>query len=265
MEERLVYLFMGDNLVVPEEASTEEMFYGVSESAVLKAFAGSAFDFYELPFNDKTFIPCYMLNAGAIIPQNWRLKKIRELIIRIQITKPDKLAKRLVRAAHIMQWRETSVYCGSCGAKNEDSEIEVCRRCPRCGRHEYPRITPAIIVAVTNKNNEILLAHNRNFPPKLFSLIAGFNEAGETLEETVKRELREEVSVNVKNIRYKASQPWPFPASLMTAWTAAYSDGEIKCDGIEIEEAWWFSKSSLPVLPGLGSIARYLINQWLKH
>jgi NAD+ diphosphatase len=130
---------------------------------------------------------------------------------------------------------------------------------------EFPRISPAVITIIINDKGEALLAHNKRFTSGVYSLIAGFNEAGESLEATVVREIREEVSVEVKDIRYIRSQPWPFPNSLMLGFTASYASGAIQPDGVEIEDARWFSREDLPLLPGSGSVSRYLIGLWLEN
>jgi NAD+ diphosphatase len=177
-------------------------------------------------------------------------------------------AARVLRSHHIAQWRAESRFCGSCGAPNRDSAGEeegaFARECSACGKLEFPRISPAVIVLITNERGEALLAHNKNFQKKIYSLVAGFTEAGETLEATVAREVKEEVNIEVKDIRYIRSQPWPFPNSLMLAFSARHQSGEIKPDGIEIEDAQWFSKNNLPQLPAHGSVSRYLIGLWLE-
>jgi NAD+ diphosphatase len=127
----------------------------------------------------------------------------------------------------------------------------------------YPRISPAIIVAVT-RDDEILLAHNNNFKQNRYSVIAGFVEPGETFEDCVKREVMEEVNVKVKNIKYFSSQPWPFPDSLMIAFTAEYDEGEIRPDGIEIGDAGWYKRDNLPEVPTNTSVAGRLI-QWFLN
>jgi NAD+ diphosphatase len=136
--------------------------------------------------------------------------------------------------------------------------------CPVCGRQEFPRISPAVIVLVTNDRDEALLAHNANFSGGIYSLIAGFVEAGETLESTIIREIREEVNIEVDRIQYAASQPWPFPNSLMLGFTARYAGGTLKPDGKEILDARWFSRDALPNLPGNGSVAKFIIDRWLR-
>jgi len=120
-----------------------------------------------------------------------------------------------------------------------------------------------VITIVINDKDEALLAHNKKFTSGVYSLIAGFNEAGESLEATVAREIKEEVNIDVKDIRYIRSQPWPFPNSLMLGFSARHKTGEIRPDGVEIEDAQWFPKDRLPGLPGFGSVSRYLIGLWL--
>jgi NAD+ diphosphatase len=194
----------------------------------------------------------------AVLPEGWRSTPVRQVVSSIDGREAD----RVMRAFHIVQWRRESIYCGSCGNKNIDSQTETSRICPHCGRVEYPRIAPAIIALITNDKDEILLAHNAKFRAGVYSLIAGFNEAGESLEQTVEREIWEEVGLKVSAVCYKISQSWPFPCSLMTGWTARYVSGALRPDGIEIQEAHWFKRDRLPELPGKGSVARQLINRW---
>jgi NAD+ diphosphatase len=163
-----------------------------------------------------------------------------------------------------MRWRRESVFCGSCGTRNGDAPVELARLCPSCGRLEYPRISPAIIVLILRDDGKALLAHNKKFSGRVYSLIAGFTEAGESLEATVSREVREEVGLEVRDTTYVASQPWPFPNSLMIGFTARYAGGTITPDGEEIEDARWFGREELPDLPGFGSVSRYLINLWVE-
>lgn len=166
------------------------------------------------------------------------------------------------RAFQTVNWNRNTKFCGKCGARTENKKEERAKICPECGFHSYPNVVPAIIVAV-RKNDQILLAHANHFSTDLYSVIAGFVEAGETFEECVKREVMEEVGIKVKNIKYFGSQPWPFPNSIMVAFTADYDEGDIAVDGVEIGTAGWFSKDNLPNLPGGYSIARALINWFL--
>jgi NAD+ diphosphatase len=135
-------------------------------------------------------------------------------------------------------------------------------KCPSCGLALYPRIAPAIIVLV-RRGDEALLAHNVHFPEGLYSTLAGFSEVGESLEETVHREVREEVGIEIGNIRYFGSQPWPAPHSLMVGFTAQWTSGEIRVDAKEIADARWFAADELPQLPTSFSVARKLVDAWL--
>jgi NAD+ diphosphatase len=174
------------------------------------------------------------------------------------------LNPELFRAAmlgyHLVQWIANSRFCGRCGKENSFHHREKARVCPDCGLVTFPRISPAVITAV-KKDDRILLAHNKNFAAPVYSLIAGFVEPGESLEEAVAREISEEVGIEVKNIRYVSSQPWPFPDSLMLGFTAEWSSGEISPDGIEISDAGWFNRDDHPQLPLKGSIALSIIEK----
>ncbi len=166
-------------------------------------------------------------------------------------------------ANHLLYWNRNHQYCGKCGHPTRDKEDERAKICPECGLINYPRLSPAIIVAII-KENQILLAHSRRYPKGLYSVLAGFVEPGETLEECLQREVREEVGIEVKNIRYFGSQPWPFPDSFMIAFTAEYAGGEIAVDHSEILDAGWFSADNLPSLPTKISISRRLIDWFIE-
>lgn len=167
------------------------------------------------------------------------------------------------RAFNIINWHRTHLFCGKCGALNQQKSDEMAKICPNCSLVVYPAMAPAMIVAIV-KDRKILLARNKQKSYQHYSVLAGFVESGESLHDCVKREILEEVGIKVKNISYFASQPWPFPNSLMIAFTAEYESGEIKVDGKEISDADWFSKDELPALPGNISIAWHLI-QWFKQ
>jgi NAD+ diphosphatase len=167
------------------------------------------------------------------------------------------------RANQLVNWNQIHQYCGSCGEPTEFKADERAKICPQCGLTNYPRLSPAVIVAVL-KNDRILLGRNKRFKLPFYSVLAGFVEPGETLEACVQREIREEVGITVKNIRYFGSQPWPFPDSLMIAFTADYASGSICLDGSEIMDAAWFKKDNLPKIPPRISIARQLI-EWFIH
>ena len=166
------------------------------------------------------------------------------------------------RAVQIVDWDRTHQFCGRCGLFLKTSQTERAKECPKCGLLHFPRLAPAIIVLV-ERGNELLLARSRHFMPGMYSVLAGFVEPGESLEEAVVREVKEEVGMNVKDIKYFGSQPWPFPHSLMIGFTATYAGGEISLNDSEIEDADWFTVNNLPRIPGKISIARKLIDGFL--
>ncbi|MBN1471588.1 MAG: NAD(+) diphosphatase [Syntrophaceae bacterium] len=169
------------------------------------------------------------------------------------------------RASSIMYWDSTNKFCGQCGQPVRLSASERAKVCPSCGFTSYPRISPAVIVAVI-KGKQILLARSRRFPRNLYSVPAGFVEPGETFEECVVREVKEETGIDVKNIRYFASQPWPFPDSLMIGFTAEYGGGEIRADGEEVVDAGWYTSENLPEIPAIkSSISRRLIDWFVER
>jgi NAD+ diphosphatase len=142
---------------------------------------------------------------------------------------------------------------------------ERSRRCPQCGQTGFPRLAPAVIVLIERGDGRALLARNARFPDGMYSCVAGFVEPGETLEQAVHREIREEVGIEVRDLQYFGSQPWPFPHSLMIGFFAQYASGDLTPDGDEIADARWFSPSDLPGLPGEISIARALIDAWRRR
>lgn len=164
------------------------------------------------------------------------------------------------RSFHILNWKRNNTYCGRCGKPMNALAQELAMNCPHCGNIVYPRISPAIIIAVT-KGDQLLLACSNRLKVNRYSVIAGFVEPGETLIDCARRELREEVGIQVKNVTYFGSQPWPFPDSLMIAFTAEYAGGEITIDNKEILAAGWFTADHFPPnLPGRESIASRLID-----
>lgn len=164
----------------------------------------------------------------------------------------------------LLQWRASLKFCAACATPLVPQCGERAMRCPACAQLYYPRINPAVITAVFHEG-KILLARNRNFGGTMFSLIAGYVEAGENLEQGAVRELEEEVGIRVCNLRYWGSQTWPFHAALMFGFTADYAGGEIRPDGIEIVEAGWFSPDRMPELPRQGSIARRMVDEYLAR
>src|SRR6478735_4641490 len=170
------------------------------------------------------------------------------------------------RAVQIAEWARTHRFCGRCGTPTTPQAHERAMKCPSCGLLNYPRLAPAMITLVTRgegDEQEALLAQGVQFRGPMYSCLAGFVEPGETLEGAVIREVREEVGVEVDDVRYQSSQPWPFPHSLMIGFRARWASGDIECDPTEIVDAKWFRRDELPNIPPKISIARKLIDGWL--
>lgn len=165
-------------------------------------------------------------------------------------------------AVPVAEWRRTSRFCGVCAESLVRDAAERCMVCPRCANRVYPRINPAVITCIT-RGGEVLLARRATPPNDYFSIIAGFVEVGENLEHAVRREVREEVGIAIRDLRYIESQSWPFPNGLMLAFRSEYAEGEVRADGVEIAEAGWFRPDALPPLPGRISVARRMIDSWL--
>lgn len=205
-------------------------------------------------------VPCYGAHIQRVVnPAGIHFVTLREVFG----LGNDLLFTIAGRAIQILNWESDHRYCGRCGSPTEDASDERAKLCPSCGFLAFPRITPAIIVAVM-RESRILLAHARRFPPHMYSVLAGFVEPGETLEECVRREVLEEVGIVVKNIRYFGSQSWPFPHSLMVGFTAEWAEGALTVDQTENTDAGWFGRDELPLLPGPSSIARRLIDWFVS-
>ena len=165
-------------------------------------------------------------------------------------------------AYHIYLWEKNSRYCGHCGSTMQFMPDQRGKNCSKCEHTVYPLVMPCIIVSVIKDNKSILLAEINHKNSCFQSVLAGFIEAGETLEQAVAREVQEEVGISIKNLTYYGSQPWSFSQSLMVAFTAEYNSGEIQVDGKEIEFADWYSADKLPELPPEYSIARQMIEDF---
>jgi NAD+ diphosphatase len=196
------------------------------------------------------------VEEGCTPPQGMQWSGLRALFGSID----DALFALAGRAFQIVDWDRSHQFCGRCGTPTQIKNHERARECPNCGQVHYPRIAPAIM-ALVRRGRELLLARSPHFAPGMYSALAGFVEPGETLEQTLVREVREEVGIEVANVRYFASQPWPFPHSLMIAFNADYAGGEITPEPGEIEAAEWFTLDRLPqALPSKISISRRLID-----
>ena len=174
----------------------------------------------------------------------------------------DAEAYRLAgKARELLHWDAESKYCGVCGTPVK-FETEISKRCPECGKELWPQLSTAVIVAVT-RGDSLLMVQSRSFRHNYMGLVAGFVETGETLEQAVEREVMEETGICISDIRYFASQPWPFPCGLMVGFTARYASGDITLQRSELRSGGWYTPDAMPAVPGPMSIARRLIDHWL--
>lgn len=205
--------------------------------------------------------PCYAAELSEPVESDGMiLRSLRPLLGSL----PEELFCLAGRAFQIVDWDRTSRYCGKCGMRTGPVDGERAKVCTGCGLHVFPRLSPAVIVAVV-RERKLLLARARRFPAAFHSVLAGFVEPGETFEECVHREIKEEVGVTVTEPRYFGSQPWPFPHSLMVGFTAGYAGGELVLEEREIADAGWFGPEEISKMqiPRHGTIARRLIDWFL--
>jgi NAD+ diphosphatase len=209
---------------------------------------------------DDADVVAWDLDRDVQAPDGWTFEGVRALYGLVE----DELYGLAGRSVQLIDWRRNHQFCGRCGTATELVEAERATRCANCGLINYPRISPAVIVLV-EKEGQCLLARGHNFQTAFYSCLAGFVEPGESLEDAVCREVREETNVEIENLAYFGSQPWPFPNSLMIGFTASYAGGAIELEEAEIADARWFSPDDMPLLPGKISIARRLIDDFLER
>jgi NAD+ diphosphatase len=232
----------GDSIDLPLQTDTAGLGFSAERAHVIGTVSGTQCRVLGVPVETPA-------------PRGWEFAGVRGLFGTIS----ESFFSAAARALEVSEWDRTHRFCGSCGRPTALKPGERALQCTACGHLSYPRISPAVIVAIV-RGNSILLARARRFPPSMYSVLAGFVEPGETLEECVVREVREETGIEVKNIRYFASQPWPFPHSLMVAFTAEHASGEIRVDPEEIVDAGWYTVENFPNLPDPITVARRLID-----
>lgn len=208
-------------------------------------------------FEETTNNICAMgIFAPLTLPDGFNTKSIREYFAQNSET----INSEITRAKALINWRHNNKFCCKCGTKLIESNTFTAHECPECKNIIFPRIDPCIIVLVS-KGDKILLARHVQRNQNVYACIAGFIESGESAEHAVYREVLEETGIKVKNIKFVASQSWPFPDQLMLGFTAEYDDGEITLQKDEISDAQWFDKNNCPATPQPGSIAHKLISQ----
>ena len=212
---------------------------------------------HEYTFHDK--YPCVAFELNKELPNNskYKLISLRDSFFHLPLTQYQAAGC----GKQLIFWDKNTRFCPACGTHTERKTL-IMKKCPHCGKEQYPPIQIAIIVLI-QKGDEILLAHAHKFKSEFYSLIAGFVEVGETLEETVQREVKEETGLTIKNIQYFGNQPWPYPSGLMVGFTAEYDSGEIVIQEEELRNAAFYTKDNLPTLPQKLSIARRMIDWWL--
>ena len=248
------FIFMKDKLLVLQEPESVTVPFLIDPNELGLTVMGKN---YLGQLDDRH---CYAVEVaeGTLPPAGMTFEGLRQVYGRLD----ENLFWIAARAVQIVDWDRTHQFCGRCGLLLKTSQTERAKECQKCGLLHFPRLAPAIIVLV-ERGNELLLARSRHFMPEMYSVLAGFVEPGESLEEAVVREVEEEVGISVKNIKYFGNQPWPFPHSLMIGFTATYAGGKISLDDSEIEDAGWFTADNLPRIPGKISIARKLIDWFI--
>ena len=217
------------------------------------AVGGAAGAVERIAFADGSVAEAYSSDVEA--PAGWEWMPFRGVIGAL----PEPAWLGAARSMAFVNWRASTRFCGRCGSPNGDKADELARLCPACGALSFPRISPAVL-AVVKKGRRILLARNAANKTGAWSILAGFVEPGETFEGCVRREVLEEVGIEVEPRGYLGSQPWPFPDQLMVGFAANWRSGELAPDGVEIAEAGWFGPDDHPPLPMHGSLSRRLID-----
>lgn len=253
-DEALYFTFIGDELL------------SISEHGIPRPVTGDEFRWLDLEVRFKHYLgtldgkACYALAAKGKVPEGFAATALRGWLGRVE----PELFYLAGRAKQIIEFDRDNRYCGRCGSMMDEQVEDRAMRCEDCGYVVYPRLSPSIIVLI-RKDDEMLLARNAAWPTGMFSTLAGFVEPGESIEQTVHREVREEVGLDVTNLRYLGSQSWPFPNSLMLGFHCDYLGGDIVCQDQEIAEARWFKWNESPNMPGGTAISRWLIDAFIDE
>jgi len=263
-----------NQFVIATDIAEEDYILHYNENSLLVKTTGEGFEFprkkefteitettestYLFSLNE---VRCFLVwEAPTILNDKFSYKEISFF----RTLNPPEIAWAGIVGFQLRNWYLKNKFCGKCGTRTKEKPEERAIECPSCQTIVFPEIPPAIIVAILCRD-KILLAHNSNFQENWYSLVAGYVEIGESLEETVRREVKEEVGLDVKNIRYYKSQPWPFSGSMMIGFFAEADDKQPVCpDKVEITEANWYSRGNLPNHPLAVSIAGEMIDKFEK-
>jgi len=237
----------------------------VSEHGSVRPIDADAFRWLQIEVDAEIYLghyrgrSCFAVAARGSSQEGFALMDLRGWLGRVDAS----LFYLAGRAKQLVDWHLDHAFCGRCGAAMEDHPQDRARTCGRCSLISYPRLSPSIIVLI-RRGQDMLLARNARWPTGMFSTLAGFVEPGESIEQTVHREVMEEVGLKVTRLRYLGSQSWPFPNSLMLGFHADYAGGEILCQEREISEARWFPHDDLPDVPPGTAISRWLIDAFIE-
>ena len=238
----------------------------ISDGGIPRPIEADEFRWLDVETHSKSYLgawknkPCFALDVQGEVPPGYVTSDLRGWLGRVE----PGLFYLAGRAKQMVDLIRDNQYCGRCGEEMVNHTSDRARTCPSCRLINYPRISPSIIVLV-RKGEDMLLARNANWPGGFYSTLAGFVEPGESIEQTVHREVKEEVGIRVKNVRYLGSQFWPFPNSLMLGFHCDYESGEFVFEDKEIAEAKWFPYDSLPNVPGGTAISRWLIDAFIDE
>ena len=253
-DDALYFAFIGERIVC------------VSDAGIPRAISRDEFRWFDVEVEFKHYLgrwegrSCYVLIIAGTVPEGFAVVELRDWMGRVD----SALFYLAGRARQIVDWHRNHRFCGRCGARTREHEMDRAKECPGCGLLNYPRLSPSIIVLV-RKGDEMLLARNARWRHGMYSTIAGFVEPGESIEQAVHREVREEVGLQVSRLRYLGSQPWPFPNSLMLGFHADYAGGQIVCQEDEIDEARWFHYTRRPSTPTPMAISAWLIDAFVNE
>lgn len=204
-------------------------------------------------------IPCHAVHINEpTVPEMCELVRLRASFH--LVAKPFYLMAG--KARELLHWDATTKFCSVCGTPLE-RHTEISKRCPRCGHEAWPLLSTAIIVLV-KRGEEVLLVQGKHFQGDYLGLVSGFVETGETLEECVVREVREETQLCISNIHYFGSQPWPYPCGLMVGFYADYAGGTLRIQRSELNKGGWYRRDNLPAIPERLSMARMLLDAWME-
>ncbi len=211
------------------------------------------------PMQDGMLCKAVSIDSPVVENEHYKMAGLRSTFNLLSYDVYQKAGK----AAEILYWDRNTRFCGVCGSPMQ-LHTDISKRCTNCGKEVWPLLATAIIVLVKRPDDKILLVHAHNLKGNYYGLVAGFVETGETLEECVQREVMEETGITVANIRYFASQPWPYPCGLMVGFFADYVEGDLHLQSSELAYGGWFGRDDLPAIPAKLSMARMLIDEWYE-